>query len=119
MKLLQKARDSYMFLMTGLLLTMSTHPVFAALPTAVAPSTAPATGDWLGLIKGYGKDAGVVMGLVVSVASFVWVSWAALAKFNEARNGKAEWGEVGLLSVVAGGILIFSSYLLGTAAGVI
>jgi len=94
-------------------------PVFAALPTPVAPSTGPATGDWLGLIKGYAKDAGIVLGLVVAVAGFVWVSYAAIAKFNEARTGKAEWAEVGLLSVAAGGVLILASYLLGTAAGII
>jgi integrating conjugative element membrane protein (TIGR03745 family) len=94
-------------------------PALAALPTPTPPSTAPAAGDWLGLIKGYLKDGGLVMGLAVAVAAFVWAAWAAIAKFNEARNGRAEWGEVGLLAVVAGGILIFDSYLLGTAAGII
>ena len=100
-------------------LFLLTAPAWAALPTPTAPSTAPPTGDWLGLIKGYIKDGGVVMGLAVAVAAFVWAAWSAIAKFNEARNGRAEWGEVGLLSVVAGGILIFDSYLLGTAAGII
>jgi integrating conjugative element membrane protein (TIGR03745 family) len=94
-------------------------PVLAALPTPTPPSTAPASGDWLGLISGYIKDGGIVMGLAVAVAAFVWAAWATIAKFNEARNGRAEWGEVGLLAVVAGGILIFDSYLLGTAAGII
>jgi integrating conjugative element membrane protein (TIGR03745 family) len=94
-------------------------PSFAALPTPVAPSTAPAAGDWLGLIRGYGKDAGIVIGLLIGIAAFVWASWAAIAKFNEARQGKAEWGEVGLLGVAAGGVLVFDSYLLGTAAGII
>src|SRR5947208_16841527 len=82
-----------------------TAPVLAALPTPSAPSTAPAAGDWLGLIKGYVKDGGIVMGLAVAVAAFVWAAWAAIAKFNEARNGRAEWGEVGLLSVAAGVVL--------------
>ena len=91
----------------------------AALPTPVAPSTAPASGDWLGLIKGYGKDAGIVIGLLIGIAAFIWAAWAAIAKFNEARQGRAEWGEVGLLGVAAGGVLVFDSYLLGTAAGII
>lgn len=94
-------------------------PALADLPTPLPPSTAPASGDWLGLIKGYIKDGGLVIGLAVAVAAFVWAAWAAISKFNEARNGRAEWGEVGLLSVVAGGILIFDSYLLGTASGII
>ena len=103
----------------ALALAGAATPLFAALPTPTPPSTAPASGDWLGLISGYIKDGGIVMGLAVAVAAFVWAAWAAIAKFNEARNGRAEWGEVGLLAVVAGGILIFDSYLLGTAAGII
>lgn len=92
---------------------------YAALPSPVAPSTQPPAGDWLGLIKGYGKDAGIVLGLLIGVAAFIWAAWAAIAKFNEARQGRAEWGEVGLLGVGAGGVLIFDSYLLATAAGII
>lgn len=102
-----------------LLMAMLSAPALAALPEPSPPSTAPGAGDWLGLIRGYIRDGGVVMGLAVAVAAFVWAAWAAIAKFNEARVGRAEWGEVGLLSVVAGGILIFDSYLLATAAGII
>ncbi|CAG1019049.1 hypothetical protein BURC_03895 [Burkholderiaceae bacterium] len=98
---------------------LMSSPVLAALPTPSPPSNAPASGDWLGLIKGYIKDGSIVLGLAVAVAAFVWAAWAAISKFNEARNGRAEWGEVGLLTVAAGGILIFDSYLLGTAAGII
>ena len=112
---LRRCQDAAAFPLAFLMST----PALAALPTPTAPSTAPPAGDWLGLIKGYIKDGGVVMGLAVAVAAFVWAAWAAIAKFNEARNGRAEWGEVGLLSVAAGGILIFDSYLLGTAAGII
>jgi len=112
---LRRCQDGAAFSLVALM----TGPALAALPTPSAPSTAPAQGDWLGLIKGYIKDGGIVMGLAVAVAAFVWAAWAAISKFNEARNGRAEWGEVGLLSVVAAGILIFDSYLLGTAAGII
>ena len=112
---LRRCQDATAFPLVFLMAT----PALAALPTPSPPSTAPASGDWLGLIKGYIKDGGIVIGLAVAVAAFVWAAWAAIAKFNEARNGRAEWGEVGLLSVVAGGILIFDSYLLGQAAGII
>lgn len=97
----------------------SGRPALAALPSAAAPSTAPASGDWLGLIKGYAKDAGIVLGLVLAIGAFIWASWGLIAKFNEARTGRAEWGEVGLLAVGAGGILVLISYLLGVAAGII
>lgn len=91
----------------------------AALPTAVAPSTAPATGDWLGLLKGYIKDGGLVIGLFIAIAAFLWLSWIVIADINEARNGKKEWGEVGLSAVVGAAGLLVISYFLGQAAGVI
>ena len=94
-------------------------PVWAALPTPVAPSTAPAAGDWIGLIKGYVKDGGLVLGLAIAVLGFLWVAYLAFAKFNEARTGKAEWAEVGVLGIVGAVVLIFASYLLTEAAGVI
>ena len=94
-------------------------PASAALPTPVAPSTAPAAGDWIGLIQGYIKDGGIVLGLAIAVLGFLWVAYLAFAKFNEARTGKAEWAEVGVLGVVGAVVLIFASYLLTEAAGVI
>jgi len=90
--------------------------VYAALPTPTAPSTAPAAGDWLALIKGYSKDAGLVIGLLIATVAFLWVSWITLAKFNEARAGRAEWGEVGLTAIIAAGVMVFISYLLTEAS---
>ena len=103
----------------ALLGSIVTPPSGAALPTPVAPSTAPAAGDWIGLIEGYIKDGGVVLGLAIAVLGFLWVAYVGFAKFNEARQGRAEWAEVGVLGVVGAIVLIFASYLLGEAAGVI
>ena len=103
----------------GLLAMSAGQSVWAALPTPVAPSTAPAAGDWIGLIKGYIKDGGLVLGLAIAVLGFVWVAYLGFAKFNEARQGKAEWAEVGVLGIVGAVVLIFASYLLTEAAGVI
>ena len=47
------------------------------------------------------------------------VAYLMFAKFNEARQGKAEWAEVGVLAIVGAVVLIFASYLLTEAAGVI
>jgi integrating conjugative element membrane protein (TIGR03745 family) len=88
----------------------------AALPTPIAPSTAPAAGNWLELIKGYIKDGGLVLGLAIAVIAFLWISYITISKFNEARMGKAEWGEVGLTGVVAAGVMVFISYLLTEAS---
>lgn len=97
----------------------SLQPVLAALPTQKAPSTSPAAGDWLALIEGYVKDAGLVVGLLLAVAIFLWIAWITISKFNEARAGRAEWGEVGLTAVIAAGVMVFTSYLLTEASGVI
>ena len=94
-------------------------PIWAALPTPVAPSTAPAAGDWIGLIQGYIKDGGLVLGLAIAVLGFLWIAYLGFAKFNEARQGKAEWAEVGVLGVVGAIVMIFASYLLTEAASVI
>jgi integrating conjugative element membrane protein (TIGR03745 family) len=76
-------------------------------------------GDWIGLIQGYIKDGGLVLGLAIAVLGFLWIAYLGFAKFNEARQGKAEWAEVGVLGVVGAIVLIFASYLLTEAAGVI
>jgi integrating conjugative element membrane protein (TIGR03745 family) len=91
----------------------------ADLPTPVPPSTAPRAGDWIGLIEGYIKDGGLVLGLAIAVLGFLWIAYFAFAKFNEARQGKAEWAEVGVLGIVGAIVLIFASYLLTEAARVI
>ncbi|MBE0435972.1 MAG: TIGR03745 family integrating conjugative element membrane protein [Methylomicrobium sp.] len=100
-------------------LAMASDQAQAALPTPVAPSNAPGSGNWLELIKGYAKDAGIVIGLILAVVAFLWIGWITIAKFNEARAGRAEWGEVGLTAVVAAGVMIFISFLLTEAANVI
>ena len=101
------------------LLLSSTQLAQAALPTPIAPSTGPSAGDWIGLIKGYIKDGGLVLGLAIAVMGFLWIAYLAFAKFNEARMGKAEWAEVGVLGIVGAVVLIFASYLLTEASGVI
>ena len=103
----------------GLLAMSTAQSVWAALPTPVAPSTGPAAGDWIGLIQGYIKDGGLVLGLAIAVIGFLWIAYRGFAKFNEARQGKAEWAEVGVLGIVGAIVLIFASFLLTEAAGVI
>ena len=103
----------------GLLAISANQLVWAALPTPIAPSTAPAAGDWIALISGYIKDGGLVLGLAIAVLGFLWIAYLGFAKFNEARQGKAEWAEVGVLGIVGAIVLIFASYLLTEAAGVI
>lgn len=104
--------------LSALMMTQS-FDLLAALPTPVAPSLGQPKGDWLTLIKGYIKDGGLVLGLAIAVVAFLWIAWITISKFNEARAGKAEWGEVGLTAVMAAGVMIFISFLLTEASTVI
>ena len=73
-------------------------PLWAALPTPVAPSTAPPAGDWIGLIQGYIKDGGLVLGLAIAVLGFSGsLTWASrnLMKLARARQSGLKsvcWG---------------------------
>lgn len=94
-------------------------PAGAVLPTPTAPSTAPAAGDYVGIVKGYGKDAALALGLLIAATLLIWLVWATVAKFDEARKGRAEWGEVGLTALMAGGVAVFGMFLLNEASTVI
>lgn len=92
-------------------------------PTAEpAGASLAAQGKWMDVIKRYIGQGGLLVGLALSVLAFVWVGYAALAKFNEARTGRAEWAEMGVLAAAGAVILIFIAILLsqvGTAVGTI
>ncbi|MEW8437663.1 MAG: TIGR03745 family integrating conjugative element membrane protein [Candidatus Thiodiazotropha taylori] len=74
----------------GLVAVTVSQSVLAALPTPVASRTAPAACDWIGLISGYIKDGGLVLGLAIAVLGILWIAYLGFTKFNEARQGKAE-----------------------------
>ena len=93
-------------------------PVMAALPTPVAPSTGTST-NFIEMIKGYGKDAALAIGLLISVAGFTWVAWGALQKLNDARTGKGEWGDFGIYVAISAGLLLFVMFLLNQVTGII
>lgn len=92
----------------------------ADLPVQKAPTTVTAaSGDWLNLILGYIGDAGKVAGLAIAVAGFLYVSYSGYQKFNEARTGRGEWGEVIVLAIVGAALLLLSSFLLNESANTI
>lgn len=99
-------------------LTLCTK-VYAGLPTAVEPSTGDADGNILELLKGYIKDGSALVGLAISIVGFLWLSWIALADINQARQGRKEWGEVGVTVIGGAAVFLFVSYLLAQAADVI
>lgn len=55
---------------------------------------------------------GVNIGLLLLAAvGFLLVAWATLSKFNEARRGRADWGEVAVPFVFGAALLVFIGYL--------
>lgn len=58
---------------------------------------------------------GGIMLLAVSIISFLWVTYAAVAKFRECQAGRADWSELLVLGVAAGALLVFITILLSTA----
>lgn len=63
--------------------------------------------------------AGLFLILLIAIVAFIWIGWMLLAKFNDARKDRAEWGEVGLLAVVAAGVLVIVGFVLGEANDII
>lgn len=106
-------------LLSATVLLLHGAPAWAQnLPTAPEPDSGFEEGNWIDLMRGYLYEGAIVLGTLIAVASFLWVSWTALAKFNEARQGKAEWGEVGLLGIVGAVVLLVLSFFVNQAISI-
>ncbi|MBW8832293.1 MAG: TIGR03745 family integrating conjugative element membrane protein [Burkholderiales bacterium] len=89
----------------------------AALPTN--PTGVSTSGNYLENMRDY---IGLAIGLVALVLAgwaFIAVSGGAIAKFNEWRVGKAELGDVKMVFIVGGLLLIVVIYLVTQAIGII
>ena len=84
----------------------------AALPTN-ADTGVVTTGSWVDTLKGLFKDGIGVVALLLAAGGLIWVSWASISKFNDCRNGKAEYGELGFLVVIGAFLLLLIMWLLG------
>lgn len=116
-KYLDRLKTFYLFMVLGIMAPIQS--AMAALPVANPPSTAPAQGDFIGWLKGTGKDIGLVAGLLIALVIFLVCGYAALTKFNDCRRGRAEWGE--MIPVSAGAVVAAGAgaYFLGIAATII
>jgi len=96
---------------------MAVTAAHAALPAQ--PAGAPANGTFLENMRDYiGMGIGLVA-LVLAGYAFLAVSGGAIAKFNEWRMGKAELGELKMVFIVGGLLLLVVIYLVTQAVGVI
>lgn len=93
--------------------------VHAALPDTADPSNAAADGDYIGLLKGYAYDIGIVVGLVIGMIAFIAVAKNMIAVYNDIGAGKKTWGDMGMHGGMGVLLLVFVIYLLTEAAAVI
>jgi integrating conjugative element membrane protein (TIGR03745 family) len=99
--------------------TALTYAVAAQAALPPAPAGAAAGSDYLGTMRDYiGLGIGLVA-LVLAGYAFVAVSGGAIAKFNEWRAGKAELGDLKMVFIVGGLLLLIVIYLVTQAVGVI
>lgn len=55
--------------------------------------------------------------IAVAIIAFLWVSYAAVAKFRECQMGRADWSELLVLGVAGAALLVFIGLTISTAAG--
>ena len=91
----------------------------AALPTAYGGATAPTNGNWFDLIKNYISEGGDLIGLGLTILSFIVAAYFVLAKVGEARKGKAEWAEVGVTAGIGAAAVILIGFFADQAHKVI
>lgn len=103
-----------------LTLVFAWQPALAdALPTVVPPTTNANAGNFLGSIKGYAKDAGIVLGLILALGALLWIAYHFLYDLSEVRKGKKEMGELIMTGVAGGGVLLIVVFLANAATTVI
>jgi len=52
---------------------------------------------------------------LISVLAFVYIAYACISKFNDARRGRAEWAEVAIPFLAGAVLLVFVTWLVGEA----
>lgn len=105
-------------LTTGVILAAS-NVANAALPTTANPSQAPASGDYIGLLKGYAYDIGLVIGLIIGTVAFIVVASNMIGVYKEIGAGKKTWGDMGMHGGMGVLLLVFVVFLLTEASSVI
>lgn len=106
-------------LVAGLTLSLLAGSTFAALPTAVAPATGVAAGDYIAIMHQYWTAGVAFLVLLAGAFAFFSVGGGAIAKFNEFRVGRAEAGDLMVYAVIGVVILVAVVYLLTQASTIL
>ena len=91
----------------------------AALPTVDQPTSGGSNSNWLTTLQGYVRDTGQIATLVIGFGGLAAVAYSALTSFMEYRRGKEELGEVVTKSGVGVALVMFVTFLLSIATGII
>jgi integrating conjugative element membrane protein (TIGR03745 family) len=93
-------------------------PTWAALPAVDAP-TRGAGGGILTTLQNYGFDIVMLIGLILVAALFIGVAYHAYVKDSLINQGKATWGEFGLVVAVGVALLVLGIWLVTKATEVL
>lgn len=104
----------------GALAMLGAGHVYAVLPAASPPTTAPSSStNWLDFIKFYAKDAFLVLALVVMTYGLIQVVGKVMAMYGELSAGRVTWGDIGGAAVGGATILLFGVVLTTAAIAII
>ncbi|MCP5353230.1 MAG: TIGR03745 family integrating conjugative element membrane protein [Chromatiales bacterium] len=95
------------------------EPAVAALPAAVSPPAAAASGDYIAIGQDYFKKGLLFLGLLISTLGFLAVAGGGIAKFNDYRTGRAELGDLAMFAVIGVVVLVLMVYLATEASTIL
>ena len=78
------------------------------LPEQVLPENT-GTDDFIGIFDGVFQQGLEVFIFLLIFVGFLIVAWSSFSKFNECRQGRAEWSELGVTAGVGAAVLIFAT----------
>lgn len=102
----------------ALMLLSASVSVQAGLPTVAAPSSG-SSGNFLQMLRDYGKDAVLIIGFLIGAGAFVMVARNGLGVNAEIGDGKKKWSDLAMHVIVGGALLLAVIYLLTESAKVI
>ena len=100
----------------GTLALLGVGHAYAALPAVAPPTTAASsTTNWLDWFRVYGKDALLVIALLVMAYGLVQVVGKVMSMYGDLSSGRVTWGDIGGAAVGGAVVLMFGTVLTSAA----
>lgn len=94
-------------------------PAMAQLPTLAPPTRGTSTGNYLRTWQDYAFDFFVVIGLLIATVALIAVAKNTIGAYFEVQDGKGTWAQVGMNAGIGALLVVFVSFLLTDAAGIL